>query len=116
MKEPHPPMGWLAWRLSRVMDSNASRLAGNEQLWIEKGWAALFAMPPEPADFGRSVSHTRLQVRNFRASVDLLLGYQDAAFERTRSYLKTLSPDDLARQLNEPQYQPLPSRHTNQTR
>jgi hypothetical protein len=109
MKEPHPPMGWLAWRLSRVMDSNASRLAGNEQLWIEKGWAARFAMPPEPADFGRSVSHTRLQVRNFRASVDLLLGYQDAAFERMQSYLKPMSADELARQLNEPQYQPLPT-------
>ena len=37
-KEPHPPIGWLAWRLSRVMDSNASRLAGREQLWIGDGW------------------------------------------------------------------------------
>ena len=32
IREPHPPIGWLAWRLSRVMDSNVSRLAGRAQL------------------------------------------------------------------------------------
>jgi hypothetical protein len=108
-REPHPSMGWLAWRLSRVMDSNVSRLAGREQLWIGDGWAARFGMAPEPADFGRSVTHTREQVRRFRASVDLLLGYQDAAYERMKDYLKTLTAEDLARELNEPQYQPLPT-------
>jgi DinB family protein len=109
IKEPHPSIGWLAWRLSRVMDSNASRLAGQEQLWVANGWAARFGMPPAPADFGRSVRHTRQQVRDFRASVDLLLGYQDAAYERMKSYLETLSDADLARELDEPQYQPLPT-------
>ena len=24
VKEPHPSIGWLAWRISRVMDSNVS--------------------------------------------------------------------------------------------
>lgn len=33
-QEPHPPIGWLAWRVSRVMDSNVSGLSGREQLWI----------------------------------------------------------------------------------
>jgi hypothetical protein len=108
-KEPHPPIGWLAWRLSRVMDSNASRLAGREQLWIGDGWAARFGMPPEPADFGRSVAHTRQQVLGFRASLDLLLAYHDAAYERMKTYLKTLTAEDLARQLDEPRYQPLPT-------
>jgi hypothetical protein len=107
--EPHPSMGWLAWRLSRVMDSNVSRLAGKEQLWIGSGWAARFGMPPEPADFGRSVTHTREHVQRFRATVELLLGYQDAAHERMKDYLRTLTADDLARELNEPQYQPLPT-------
>jgi hypothetical protein len=108
-KEPHPPIGWLAWRLSRVMDSNVSRLAGREQLWIGDGWAARFGMPPEPADFGRSATHTRQQVRDFRASVDLLLAYHDAAYERMKTYLETLTAEDLARKLNEPRYQPLPT-------
>ncbi|MBI2360051.1 MAG: DinB family protein [Deltaproteobacteria bacterium] len=109
IQEPHPPIGWLAWRLTRVMDSNVSRLSGREQLWIADGWAARFGMPPEPADFGRSVTHTREQVRVFRASAELLLAYHDAAYEQMKTYLETLTAEDLARQLDEPQYQPLPT-------
>jgi hypothetical protein len=108
-KEPHPPIGWLAWRLSRVMDSNASRLGGREQLWIGDGWAARFGMPPDPADFGRSATHTREQVRDFRASSDLLLAYHDAAYDLMKTYLKALTAEELARELNEPRYQPLPT-------
>jgi hypothetical protein len=107
--EPHPPIGWLAWRISRVMDSNVSRLSGRDQLWIGDGWAARFGMPPEPADFGRSAGHTREQVRDFRASAELLLAYHDAAYERMKTYLEALTDEDLARQLDEPQYQPLPT-------
>jgi len=109
IQEPHPPIGWLAWRLTRIIDSNVSRLTGREQLWIGDGWAARFGMPPEPADFGRSLTHTREQVRAFRASLELLLAYHDATFERTKAYLKTLTAEDLARQLDEPQYQPPPT-------
>ncbi len=108
-REPHPPIGWLAWRLTRVMDSNASRLSGREQLWIGDGWAARFDMPPEPADFGRGVSHTREQVRAFRASAESILGYHDATYERMKSYLSTLTDEDLARELDEPQYKPRPT-------
>ena len=107
--EPHPPIGWLAWRISRVMDSNASRLSGREQLWIGDGWAARFGMAPGPGDFGRGASHTREQVRAFRASAELLLAYHDAAYERMKTYLEGLSDEDLARQLDEPRYQPLPT-------
>ena len=107
--EPHPPIGWLAWRLSRVMDNNVSRLSGVEQLWIGNGWAARFGMPPEPADFGRGASHTRAQVRAFRATAELLLAYHDAAYERMKTYLVQLTAEELARQLDEPQYQPLPT-------
>jgi DinB superfamily len=109
IQEPHPPIGWLAWRISRVMDSNVARLSGRDQLWIGGGWAARFGMPPEPADFGRSASHTREQVQNFRASTELLLAYHDATYERMKEYLETLTADDLARQLDEPRYQPLPT-------
>ena len=109
IREPHPPIGWLAWRLTRIMDSNVSRLGGREQLWIGDGWAARFGMPPEPADFGRGASHTRKQVRAFRASAELLLAYHDATYERTKAYLKTVTAEDLARLLDAPQYQPLPT-------
>ena len=108
-KEPHPSIGWLAWRLSRVIDNNASRLAALEQLWVANGWAERFGMKPALYDFGRSKAHTREQVRAFRAPVELLLAYHDATHERLTTYLKTLSAADLARELNEPQYQPLPT-------
>lgn len=108
-KEPHPSIGWLAWRLSRVIDNNASRLAGFDQLWVANGWAERFGMKAELYDFGRSKAHTREQVRAFRAPVALLLDYHDAVNERLTTYLKTLTTADLARELNEPQYQPLPT-------
>jgi DinB family protein len=108
-REPHPSIGWLAWRLTRVMDSNVGQLSGREQLWIADGWAARFGMRPEPADYGRSVTHTREQVRAFRASAELLLAYHDAVYERMKSYVKSVTPEELARELNEPQFQPLPT-------
>jgi Protein of unknown function (DUF664) len=108
-QEPHPPIGWLAWRISRVMDSNVARLSGRDQLWIGDGWAARFGMPPEAQDYGRSARHTREQVRDFRASTELLLVYHDAAYERMKAYLETLTAEDLARELDEPRYQPLPT-------
>ena len=32
VKEPHPPIGWLAWHIARVQDTNISALQGNEQV------------------------------------------------------------------------------------
>lgn len=109
IKEPHPPMGWLAWRLTRIMDGNVANLAGRTQLWIGEGWAARFGMSPQPADFGRSLTHTREQARAFRASAELLLAYHDAVYEEMKKYIGGLTADDLARQLDEPQFQPLPT-------
>lgn len=108
-REPHPSIGWLAWRLTRVMDNNIAQLSNREQLWIADGWAARFGMPPEPADYGRSHTHTREQVRAFRASGKLLLSYHDAVYEMTQSFLKSLSAEDFARELDEPRFQPLPT-------
>ena len=108
-REPHPPIGWLAWRLTRVMDNNLARLSGREQLWIRDGWATRFGMPANPEDYGRSVTHTREQVRAFRATAKLLLQYHDATFEGLIAYLKSLTDEDLTRKLDEPKYQPLPT-------
>lgn len=107
--EPHPPIGWFAWRLTRIMDSNISQLSGREQLWIADGWAARFGMPPQPADYGRSVAHTREQVRAFRAPAELLLAYHEAAYKLTKNYLQTLTAEGLARELDEPRFNPLPT-------
>jgi hypothetical protein len=91
------------------MDANVSRLSGREQLWIGEGWAGRFRMPPEPADYGRSATHTREQVKAFRASAQQLLDYHDTAYERMKIYLNSVSADELARELDEPQYDPRPT-------
>jgi hypothetical protein len=108
-QEPHPSIGWLAWRLTRVQDSNVSRLWGREQLWIGSGWAARLGMPPEPADFGRGAAHTREQVRAFTAGKDLILAYHDATYALTKGYFEQVTSEELARELDEPQYQPVPT-------
>jgi hypothetical protein len=107
--EPLPGPGWLAWRLTRVMDNNISRLGGNDQLWVGSGWAQRFGMPPEPYDFGRGQAHTREQVRAFKAPSDLILAYHDATFDRARAYFESVTDQELERELDEPQYNPLPT-------
>jgi hypothetical protein len=108
-REPHPSIGWLGWRFTRVIDNNISRLSGRDQLWIADGWHARFGMPPELFDFGRGVSHTREQVRAFRADRDLILAYNDAAHALTKYYLESLPPEEYDRELDEPQYDPIPT-------
>lgn len=110
LREPHPPIGWLAWRLTRSDDSQLSRLAGREQAWIAEGWHARFNMAANPTDFGPGLTHTREQVTAFRVpDAQTLLEYYDVVFERSKAYLATLTPQELDRELNEPRFQPLPT-------
>ena len=106
--EPHPGMGWLAWRFTRVIDNNISRLSGRDQLWVSE-WSAKLGMEPSPYDFGRGAAHTRDQVRAFGVGRDLILAYHDAVHERTVAYLESMKPEEYDRELDEPQYQPLPT-------
>jgi len=66
-------------------------------------------MEPAPFDFGRGAAHTREQVRVFKATAQQLLDYHDAVFGITKSYLEQVSEAELARELDEPQYTPLPT-------
>ena len=101
-------IGWLAWHLTRVQDDHISSLSGKEQLWTKDGWHAKFNRPPDAKD--RGFGHTPEQVAAFESpDVETLLAYHRAVLERSKSYFITLSDDDLARELNEPQYQPLPT-------
>jgi len=109
-REPVPPIGWLAWRLTRSDDSQLSRLAGLEQAWIAEGWHARFDMAPSPSDFGPGLTHTREQVASFRApDSKTLLEYYDTVSQRCHPYLEALTPQELDRVLNEPRFQPLPT-------
>lgn len=110
LASPKPHIAWLAWHIARVQDANFSNLLKSEQVWIQDAWHARFHMPPDPKDYGSGHSQTPEQVDAFTVTdKELLLGYLDAVFERTKSYLATLSNDDLKTVLDEPQYSPLPT-------
>ena len=108
--QPRPTIEWLAWHLTRVQDSQIAPLAGQEQVWIGLGWHSRFGMEPDPRDYGPGHTHTPEQVEAFRApDGKALLDYHDAVSEATMRYLAALSPQDLDRVLDQPQFQPLPT-------
>ena len=110
LSAPKPHIAWLTWHIARVQDANFSGLMAEPQLWISAGWHQRFHMPADPKDYGSGHRQTPAQVDAFTvADKQLLLGYHDAVFARTKRYLSTVTNADLNRVLNEPQYQPLPT-------
>ena len=101
-------MTWLAWHLTRVQDDYFASLAGEPQLWTGDGWHERFGMPADDSVTGGG--HSLAEAAAVKVdSADVLLGYNDAVYERTKRYLAGVSAADLDRELNEPQYSPLPT-------
>ena len=109
MPTPHTnSMAWLTWHLTRVQDDHISGLAGLPELWAGGEWNNGFGMDHNDERTGQRDSFEEVGAFKLE-SAETLLAYQDAAFERSTKYLLTLKPDDLNRELNEPQYDPLPT-------
>lgn len=110
-RQPHPEsntIAWLAWHLTRVQDVAISGLAELEQAWISQAWHAKFDMAADPDQDG--FGHTPEQVTGFRvASARVLLEYHESVLERSKTYVSGLSPEAFDRELNQPQFQPLPT-------
>ena len=100
-------IGWLVWHLTRVQDDHISSLMGEDQLWIKDGWYMKFNRPPDSKD--RGFGDTPEQVAAFASDAQTLLDYHKVVSDRSKQYFKTLPDADLDRELNEPQYQPLPT-------
>ena len=101
-------MAWLAWHLTRVQDDHFASLAGEPQLWTSEGWHERFGMPADDSITGGG--HTLEEAAAVQVdSADVLLAYNDAVYERTKRYLAGVTSEDLDRELNEPQYTPLPT-------
>ncbi len=101
-------ISWLAWRLTRIHDDHLSSLIGEPQLWETHGWRERFGFPP--GDNSTGGGHSPQQAAAFTVdSPETLLAYNDPVYQRTQTYLANLHPSDLDRQLNEPQYNPLPT-------
>jgi hypothetical protein len=110
-RQPHPDgngLGWTVWHLTRVQDSQIAELMGQAQLWTTAGWCGKFKRPADPDDTG--YGHTLAQVRAFRSpSARVQLDYLRAVVERTKAWLGSLTPAELARELDEPWQRPLPT-------
>ena len=89
------PIGWLAWHLSRVHDSNFSNLLGEEPAWTAEQWWERFGLSPET---GTGIRATTDEVRAFDPiDAPTLLGYWQAARTRSHKLLEGLTDDDVDR-------------------
>ncbi|PON15626.1 hypothetical protein C2W62_22785 [Candidatus Entotheonella serta] len=101
-------IAWLVWHLTRVQDTSISGLMGEAHLWVSQGWHTKFDLAADAADDG--FGNTPEQVETFRtSSIETLLAYHDQVAERSKTYVAGLSAEDFDRELNEPQWQPLPT-------
>ena len=100
-------IAWLVWHLTRVQDHHMSDIAGREQLWAADGWHAKFGMTADTKNTG--TGHTPEDVSKVRPDAETLQGYHDAVYERTKEVLSSLTPADMDKELDEPQYNPLPT-------
>ena len=101
-------IAWLAWHLTRVQDHHLSELASREQAWIADGWHEKFGKPADAQETGQR--YTAEQVAAVRPSgAQVLLDYHDAVHQRSLEYLGSITPADLDRELDEPQWDPRPT-------
>ena len=98
---------WVIWHLTRVQDHHISDMGGLEQLWTSYGWHARFGMEADGKNTG--TGHTPGDVAKIRPDAETLQSYYDAVYERTKTVLSSLTPEDMDRELDEPQYNPLPT-------
>jgi hypothetical protein len=93
-------ISWLLWHLARGQDAQIADLTGDEQLWTADGWSALFAidLPVNSTGYG----HTADDVAKVSGvSSDHLLGYIDAVCDRSSTYVRTLTDEDLGEVVDE---------------
>ena len=98
---------WVIWHLTRVQDHHISDMGGLEQLWTSDGWHARFGMEADGKNTG--TGHTPGDVAKIRPDAETLQSYYDAVYERTKTVLSSLTPEDMDRELDAPQYNPLPT-------
>ncbi|MGX9293366.1 mycothiol transferase [Tsukamurella paurometabola] len=92
-------IAWLVWHSARVIDAQLAPIAGVEEVWTANDWYGRFGLdlPPESTGYG----HSRADAAKVHGSDALLIGYfRDVDAMATR-YLATVTPDELARVIDE---------------
>ena len=83
------PIGWLVWHLARVQDHQVSEIFGEEQVWLDAGWAERFGLEADPNNIG--FGHSPEDVASVRPeSADALIDYLQEVDSRTRGWLGDL--------------------------
>ncbi|MCH9709554.1 MAG: mycothiol transferase [Actinomycetia bacterium] len=92
-------IAWLIWHSARIQDAQLCDIAGIEQVWFRDGWVDRFALdlPRDAHGYG----HTPEEVAKVRASGQLLGGYYHAVHKVSLEYIASISPDELARVVDE---------------
>jgi hypothetical protein len=89
-------IGWLVWHLTRVQDDHLAEILERDQVWVEGDWSVHFGLEPDPANTG--YGHRAADIGTVRpASAQVLVDYYDAVADRTREFLRGLTPADLDR-------------------
>jgi uncharacterized damage-inducible protein DinB len=101
-------IAWLAWHLTRVQDHHLSDLAGRPQAWVADGWHEKFGKPADPSETGQGYAPDQVAAIK-PGNAQLLRDYHDAVHQRSVEYVQGISAADLDRELDEPQYDPLPT-------
>ncbi|NDZ78852.1 DinB family protein [Streptomyces sp. SID10853] len=92
-------IAWLVWHLARVQDDHVADASGQEQVWLDQGWADRFELPFTDTETGYGQSAG--QVAQVRADAALLTGYYDAVHERTVDFVRGLDDAALDRVVDE---------------
>lgn len=92
-------IAWLIWHSARIQDAQLCDIADIEQVWFRDGWVDRFALdlPRDAHGYG----HTPEEVAKVRASAQLLGGYYHAVHKVSLEYIASISPDELARVVDE---------------
>lgn len=88
-------ISWLVWHLTRVQDDHIAWAGGLEQVWLSDGWEKRCGLPLDPLDIG--YGHDSDDVAVVRLDPDLLVGYHDATYDQTTSFISGLTEADMSK-------------------
>jgi hypothetical protein len=92
-------IAWLIWHSARIQDAQLAAICGIEQVWFTDEWVDRFNLdlPRDAHGYG----HTPEDVGKVRAPADLLAGYFHAVHKMTLEYIAGVTPEELARVVDE---------------
>ena len=92
-------IAWLIWHSARIQDVQLAAICGIDQVWFSGDWVDRFNLdlPRDAHGYG----HTPEEVGKVRVPADLLAGYYHAVHKMTLEYIAGVTPEELARVVDE---------------